>query len=44
VVRPGRTLTVTRAEVVVVKDGSEIPCAAMQQTMMRIVGGVDVSG
>ena len=39
VVRPGRTLTVARAEVVVVKDGREIACAAMQQTLMRIVGG-----
>ena len=44
VVRPGRTLTVTRAEVAVVKDGKEKPCAAMQQTMMRIVGRADVIG
>lgn len=44
VLRPGRTLTVTRAEVVVVKDGHEKPCAAMQQTMMRIVGRADVIG
>ena len=44
VLRPGRTLTVTRAEVVVVKDGDEKPCAAMQQTMMRIVGRPDVIG
>ena len=44
VLRPGRTLTVTRAEVVVVKDGHEKPCAAMQQTMMRIVGRPDVIG
>jgi len=44
VVRPGRTLTVTRAEVAVVKDGRERPCAAMQQTMMRIVGRADVVG
>lgn len=44
VLRPGRTLTVTRAEVAVVKDGHEKPCAAMQQTMMRIVGRPDVIG
>lgn len=44
VLRPGRTLTVTRAEVAVVKDGKEKPCAAMQQTMMRIVGRADVIG
>ena len=44
VLRPGRTLTVTRAEVVVVKDGDEKPCAAMQQTIMRIVGRPDVIG
>ncbi len=39
VVRPGRALTVARAEVGVVKDGVEVACAAMQQTLMRIVGG-----
>ncbi len=44
VVRPGRTLTVTRAEVSVLKDGQETACAAMQQTMMRIVGRADVTG
>jgi uncharacterized protein (TIGR00369 family) len=44
VLRPGRTLTVTRAEVAVVKDGMEKPCAAMQQTIMRIVGRADVIG
>ena len=43
VVRPGRTLTVARAEGVVVKDGREIACAAMQQTLMRIVGGAGIS-
>lgn len=36
VVRPGRTLTVTKGEVVAVKDGQETVCALMQQTMMRI--------
>lgn len=44
VLRPGRTLTVTRAEVAVVKDGEETACAAMQQTLMRIVGRADVTG
>lgn len=44
VLRPGRTLTVTQAEVSVVKDGTETVCAAMQQTLMRIVGRADVSG
>jgi uncharacterized protein (TIGR00369 family) len=44
VVRPGRTLSVCRADVVVVKDGAETPCAVMQQTLMRIVGRSDVSG
>lgn len=34
VVRPGRTLIVTRAEVFAIKDGREIPCALMQQTIM----------
>ena len=44
VVRPGRTLTLSRAEVVVIKDGRETLCGAMQQTLMRIVGRPDVSG
>ena len=44
VLRPGRTLTVTRADVFVVKDGVETVCATMQQTLMRIVGRADVSG
>ena len=44
VLRPGKTLTVCRAEVGVVKDGRETACAAMQQTMMRIVGRTDVNG
>ncbi len=44
VVRPGRTLTVARAEVSVVKDGRETACAAMQQTIMRIIGRADVTG
>ncbi|MBC8337698.1 MAG: PaaI family thioesterase [Alphaproteobacteria bacterium] len=48
VLRPGRTLTVTRAEVSVFKDGKETVCAAMQQTLMRIAGpiagGAEISG
>ncbi len=44
VVRPGRSLSVCRADVVVVKDGVETACAVMQQTLMRIVGRTDVSG
>ena len=44
VVRAGRTLTVARAEVGVVKNGVEIACAAMQQTLMRIVGRAEVGG
>ena len=44
VVRPGRSLTVSRAEVSIVKEGDEIPCAVMQQTLMRIVGRAQVSG
>ena len=44
VLRSGRTLTVSQAEVSVVKDGKETVCAAMQQTLMRIVGRADVFG
>ncbi len=44
VVRPGRTLTVSRAEIAVVKDGRETPCAVMPQTLLRIVGRADVTG
>ena len=44
VVRTGRTLTVARAEVGVVKNGVEVACAAMQQTLMRIVGRAEVGG
>jgi acyl-coenzyme A thioesterase PaaI-like protein len=34
VVRPGRTLIITRAEVFAINDGREIACALMQQTIM----------
>jgi len=38
VVRAGRTLIVTQAEVFAVKDGQETPCALMQQTIMVMHG------
>lgn len=38
VVRPGRTLIVTRAEVFALKDGKETLCALMQQTIMVMRG------
>jgi uncharacterized protein (TIGR00369 family) len=44
VIRPGKTLTVCRAEVDIIKDGRETPCATMQQTLMRISGRTDVTG
>jgi uncharacterized protein (TIGR00369 family) len=37
--RPGRTLTVVRAEVVALDNGRETPVALLQGTMMRISGG-----
>lgn len=44
VIRPGRTITVTKGEVVSIKNGIETTCALMQQTIMRIVGRSDVVG
>ena len=38
VVRPGRTLIVTKADVFTVKDGKETLCAIMQQTIMVMHG------
>ncbi|THF65098.1 PaaI family thioesterase [Pseudothauera rhizosphaerae] len=38
VVRPGRTLIVTRADVFAVKDGQWNLCATMQQTIMALAG------
>jgi uncharacterized protein (TIGR00369 family) len=38
VVRPGRTLIVTKAEVFAVKEGIETLCALMQQTIMVMQG------
>lgn len=37
VVRAGRTLTVARAEVVVLRDGREVPTALLQATMMALL-------
>lgn len=44
VVRPGRTLTVSHAEVTVRRDGEERVCGFLQQTLMTIVGRRDVVG
>lgn len=44
VVRPGRTLTVSHAEVSVQNDGGERVCAILQQTLMLITGRRDVVG
>ncbi len=44
VVRPGKTLTVSRADVVVVKNGQPTACAALQQTLMRVADRSDVIG
>jgi uncharacterized protein (TIGR00369 family) len=41
VVRPGRTLVVTKAEVYALKDGKETLCALMQQTIMVMHGKVE---
>ena len=38
VVRPGKTLIITQAEVFAVKDGRESLCALMQQTIMVMHG------
>ncbi len=42
VVKPGRTLTVTEAEVLVVKGGREKTCARMAQTLMCLAGRPDM--
>ncbi len=44
VVRPGRTLTVSRADVFAVNNSRETLCGTMQQTLIRIVGRPDVTG
>ncbi len=38
VVKAGRTLVITRAEVFAVKEGKEILCALMQQTIIVVQG------
>ncbi|MGD1878481.1 MAG: PaaI family thioesterase [Kiloniellaceae bacterium] len=42
VVKPGRTLTITEAEVTVVKGGAEKVCARMSQTLMCLAGRPDM--
>ncbi|HTO76219.1 MAG TPA: PaaI family thioesterase [Thermoanaerobaculia bacterium] len=41
VLRSGRTLSVCRVDVFVTRDGEEMPCAAMQQTVIRLAGRPD---
>jgi acyl-coenzyme A thioesterase PaaI-like protein len=36
VVRSGRTLTVCTVDVACVRDGAFVPCALMQQTLIRL--------
>lgn len=43
VIRSGRTLTVTRADVFALKDGREKLCATALQTLMRIAGKAERS-
>ncbi len=42
VVRAGRTLTVSRVDVAVRRDGVETLCATMLQTLMRLTGRSDL--
>ncbi|WP_420347566.1 PaaI family thioesterase [Pelagibius sp.] len=42
VIKPGRTLTVTEAEVIVVKNGGQRTCAHMVQTLMCLQGRPDM--
>lgn len=44
VMRPGRTLTITRVDVVAVTDGRESLIASAQQTLMRMAGVPDSGG
>jgi len=44
VVKPGRTLTVCRSDVVVVKDGVEKLCAIGVVTLMQMAGKMDTAG
>lgn len=44
VIKPGRTLTITKGEVFVRKEDETKLCALMQQTLMRIVGRSGIQG
>ena len=44
VVKPGKSLTVTRGEAIVIKNGIRTTCAIMQQTLIRIVDRPDITG
>jgi uncharacterized protein (TIGR00369 family) len=44
VIKPGRTLTITKGEVFIRKNGVTKLCALMQQTLMRIVGRSGITG
>lgn len=39
VIKPGRTLTVTMAEAFCLRDGVEVPCAVMLQSLIRVPSG-----
>jgi uncharacterized protein (TIGR00369 family) len=41
VLRPGRTLTVVQADVYAIQGGTEVHCAAMQQTLLTLHGSAD---
>lgn len=41
VVKPGRSLVVTRADVYAERAGRRVQCAAMQQTLMTMLGHAD---
>lgn len=41
VLRPGRTLSVTRSDVFAIQGGEETLCAAAQVTLMRLPGRAD---
>jgi len=41
VLKPGRTLTVARVDVAVLKDGQETLCATLLQTLMTLAGRSD---
>jgi uncharacterized protein (TIGR00369 family) len=41
VLKPGRTLTIVRGDVVVLRDGRERLCATMLQTLMTLAGRPD---